>query len=129
MASTLKRLLIVVTAVSLVTVAAAAQIRGFGFGGPMAIAFFPDMTGINTFLSENGLPSMGDYLFGAGGSGRGGVIGGPTFGGIGWGIVGTSEAEDRSAEFVFGGGGLDIWCGGGGVRPGAPPGGATTARS
>jgi len=108
MAKTLKRLLIALAAISLVTVTAAAEIRGFGFGGPMAIAFFPDMTGINTFLSENGLPSMGDYVFGAGGSGRGGVIGGPTFGGIGWGIVGTSEAEGRSAEFVFGGGGLDM---------------------
>ena len=40
--------------------------RGFGFGGAMAMAFFPDMTGINTFMSENGLPSMGDVLIGAG---------------------------------------------------------------
>ena len=44
--------------------------RGFGFGGAMGMAFFPDMTGINTFMSENGLPSMGDFLVGAGGNGR-----------------------------------------------------------
>jgi len=82
--------------------------RGFGFGGAMAMAFFPDMTGVNTFMSENGLPPMGDFLIGAGGGGRGGVIGGPAFGGIGWGVLATSESEDRYAELVFGGGGLDI---------------------
>lgn len=81
---------------------------GFGFGGPMAMAFFPDMTGINTFMSENGLPSMGDFLIGAGGGGRGGVIGGPSFGGTGWGVLAISEGEDRHAELVFGGGGFDI---------------------
>jgi len=82
--------------------------RGFGFGGAMAMVFFPDMTGVNTFVSENGLPSMGDFLIGAGGGGRGGVIGGPAFGGIGWGMLATSESEDRYAELVFGGGGFDI---------------------
>jgi len=82
--------------------------RGFGFGGAMAMAFFPDMTGVNTFMSENGLPPMGNFLIGAGGGGRGGVIGGPAFGGIGWGVLATSESEDSHAELVFGGGGLDI---------------------
>jgi hypothetical protein len=81
---------------------------GFGFGGAMAMAFFPDMTGINTYMSENGMPPMGDVLIGAGGGGRGGVIGGPAFGGIGWGLLATSESEDRYAELVFGGGGFDI---------------------
>ena len=81
---------------------------GFGFGGPMALAFFPDMTGVNTFMSENGLAPMGDFLIGAGGGGRGGVIGGLSFGGIGWGVLATSESETRHAELVFGGGGLDI---------------------
>ena len=81
---------------------------GFGFGGAMAMAFFPDMTGINTFMSENGLDPFGDFLIGAGGGGRGGVIGGPAFGGIGWGVLATSTTEDREAELVFGGGGLDL---------------------
>ena len=81
---------------------------GFGFGGPMAMAFFPDMTGVNAFMSENGLAAMGDFLIGAGGGGRGGVIGGLSFGGIGWGVLATSESEIRHAELVFGGGGLDI---------------------
>jgi hypothetical protein len=108
MARTLKALLILTTVLSMAAASAAGQMRGFGFGGTMAMGFFPDMTGINAFLSENGLPSMGDYLVGVGGNGRGGIIGGPSFGGIGWGIFGVSEAEGRSAEFVFGGGGLDI---------------------
>jgi len=82
--------------------------RGFGFGGPMALAFFPDMTGINTFMSENGLPPMCDVLIGAGGGGRGGVIGGPSFGGIGWGVLATSESEELHAELVFAGGGFDL---------------------
>ncbi len=82
--------------------------RGFGFGGTMAMAFFPDMTGVNTFMSENGLAPMGDFLIGAGGGGRGGVIGGLSFGGIGWGVLATSESETRHAELVFGGGGFDI---------------------
>ena len=82
--------------------------RGFGFGGAMAMAFFPDMTGINTFMSENGLPSMGDFLIGAGGSGRGGVIGDLVFGGIGWGMLTMSEGEDTHAEFISAGGGFDL---------------------
>ncbi|MCK4570624.1 DUF4097 family beta strand repeat protein [Candidatus Bipolaricaulota bacterium] len=82
--------------------------RGFGFGGAMAMAFFPDMTGINTFMSENGLPSMGDFLIGSGGGGRGGVIGGPSFGGVGWGMFAMSENEEIYAEFVSAGGGFDI---------------------
>jgi len=85
-----------------------AEVRAFGFGGSMAMAFFPDMSGINTFMSENGLPPMGEFLVGGGGNGRGGIIGGPTFGGAGWGLVGVSEQENRKAEFVFGGGGLDL---------------------
>jgi hypothetical protein len=83
-------------------------VRGFGFGGAMAMAFFPDMAGVNTFMSENGLAPMGNFLFGAGGGGRGGLIGGLSFGGIGWGVLATSESETRHAELVFGGGGFDI---------------------
>ncbi len=81
---------------------------GFGFGGPMAMAFFPDMSEINAFLSENGLDPMSDLLIGAGGGGRGGVIGGPVFGGTGWGMLAISEGDDLSAKLIFGGGGLDV---------------------
>jgi len=108
MRGTLKLLLIVVTVGAIGAAVAAEPVRGFGFGGPMAMAFLPDMTGVNTFLSENSLPSMGDVLLGVGGGGRGGVIGGPVFGGSGWGLFALSANEDRSAELVFGGGGVDV---------------------
>ena len=100
--------LVCIGALSSGLVLAESGARGFGFGGAMAMAYFPDMTGINTFMSENGLPSMGDMLIGAGGGGRGGVIGGLTFGGIGWGVLAESSNEEVSAELVFGGGGFDM---------------------
>jgi hypothetical protein len=80
----------------------------FGHGGAMAMAFFPDMAGINTFMSENGLSPMGDFLIGGGGSGRGGVIGGPAFGGAGWGLMASSKNDELYAELVSAGGGFDI---------------------
>ncbi|MBU1050491.1 DUF4097 domain-containing protein [Candidatus Bipolaricaulota bacterium] len=82
--------------------------RGFGFGGAMGMAFFPDMTGINTFMAENGLPSMGSFLVGAGGNGRGGVIGDLVFGGVGWGLMAFSESDTIQADLVSAGGGFDI---------------------
>ena len=88
--------------------AAEPAVRGFGFGGPMATAFFPDMTGINTFMSENGLPPMGEFLIGAGGGGRGGVIGGPAFGGVGWGMVAESTNDELRVELISAGGGVDV---------------------
>jgi hypothetical protein len=88
--------------------------QGFGFGGPMAVAFFPQLEGINAFLEANDLPPFGDVLLGGGGLGRGGAIGGMSAGGIGWGIVADSESGARHAELVFGGGGLDLGCAVGG---------------
>ena len=90
------------------SLAMAEPARGFGFGGAMTMAFFPDMSEINAFLSENGLDPMPDFLIGAGGGGRGGTIGGPVFGGTGWGVLAISEREDLSAKLIFGGGGLDL---------------------
>jgi len=101
-------ILVCVGSMGAVLFAAEPEVLEFGFGGAMAMAFFPDMTGINTFMSENGLPPMGDVLIGVGGGGREGVIGGNAFGGIGWGVLAASKSEDRTAELVFGGGGLDL---------------------
>lgn len=102
-------ILILAVAVAVSSLAVAAPVaRGFGFGGAMGMAFFPDMTGINAFMSENGLPSMGSFLFGGGGNGRGGEIGNLVFGGIGWGMVALSENDDSYAEFVSAGGGFDL---------------------
>ncbi len=85
------------------------ETMGFGFGGGGAMAFFPDLAGIDAFLLENGLdPLEGGFLIGGGGSGRGGVIGGMAFGGMGFGVVAESEGADRSAELVVGAGGFDV---------------------
>ncbi len=83
-------------------------IRGFGYGGAFGMAFFPDMTGINAFMSENGFEPMDNFLAGPGGNGRGGIIGGPAFGGGGWGLMALSGTEDRYAELISAGGGFDL---------------------
>ncbi len=86
----------------------------FGFGGGGVGAFFPDLEGVNAFLSENGLDPMPSFLVGGGGGGRGGVLGGPSVGGMGFGVAGTSSGADRSAELAIGGGGFDLgWAVGG----------------
>jgi len=105
-----------VVSMGLGLIAAEPVARVFGFGGAMATAFLPDTTGVNAFLSENGLAPMGDFLVGAGGGGRGGVIGGPVFGGIGWGAFASSENDELRAEWLFGGGGFDVGCAVGGDR-------------
>lgn len=81
---------------------------GFGYGGGGVAGFFPNLDGVNVFLSENGLAPLGEFLIGGGGSGRGGVIGGMSFGGMGWGVSATSTGLDRSAEFTVGAGGFDL---------------------
>jgi hypothetical protein len=81
---------------------------GFGFGGGGMTGFFPNLDGVNAFLSENGLAPLGEFLIGGGGGGRGGVIGGMSFGGMGWGVAATSTGLDRSAEFTVGAGGFDV---------------------
>lgn len=80
----------------------------FGFGVSSAVAFLPDLAGVNAFLSENNLPPFCEVLWGAGGYGRGGTIGGVAVGGGGWGVVASSAAEGRYAELVSAGGGFDI---------------------
>ncbi len=84
------------------------EFYGFGFGGGGVAAFWPDLEGVNAFLSENGLAPMDDVLFGGCGSGRGGIIGGPSLGGMGFGLAATSLGLDRSAELSMGGGGFDL---------------------
>ena len=81
---------------------------GFGFGGGGVAAFFPDLGGVNAFLSENGLPAMPSFLVGGVGGGRGGVIGGLSLGGMGFGAAGTSASVDVSADLGIGGGGFDL---------------------
>lgn len=97
-------------------VVASADTIGFGYGGGGVVAFFPDLAGVNAYLSENGLsPLSTEFLIGGGGGGRGGEVGGLVFGGMGFGVVAESEGEDRWAELVVGAGGFDVgWAIGGG---------------
>jgi len=89
----------------------------FGFGVSSCVAFFPDLTGVNAFLSENSLPPFGEILWGASGYGRGGTIGGGSFGGGGWAAMASSVAGDRTADLVCAGGGFDVgWALGGDER-------------
>jgi hypothetical protein len=93
---------------SLASLADDGDASGFGFGGGGISALFPDLAGVNAFLSENGLPPMPEFLVGGVGGGRGGVIGGPSFGGMGFGVAATSTNENGSADLAIGAGGFDI---------------------
>jgi len=93
---------------SLVCVGEDGGALGFGYGGGGMAGFFPNLDGVNAFLSENGLDPLCEFLIGGGGAGRGGVIGGMSFGGMGWGAAATSTGLDRSAEFTVGAGGFDL---------------------
>ncbi len=93
---------------SIAGLAAEGNALGFGFGGGGVATFFPDLTGVNAFLSENGLAPLPDVLWGGCGGGRGGMIRGPSMGGMGFGVVAETANDDRSADLVVGAGGMDI---------------------
>lgn len=84
------------------------DVYGFGFGGGGVAAFWPDLSRVNAVLSENGLGPMPEVLFGGVGSGRGGILVGPSIGGVGFGVTASSIGVDRSAELALGAGGLDL---------------------
>ncbi len=81
---------------------------GFGFGGPMIGVFMPELDEVNEFLNDNGYAALGDSLIVAGGGGRGGVLGGLSIGGIGWGGTVTSLKENKQAKFSAGFGGCQL---------------------
>jgi len=92
-------------------------VTGFGFGGPLVGVFAPALDGVNEFLEDNGYTSLGDLLILSGGGGRGGLIGGLSVGGIGWGGSTTSLQENRKATLSIGFGGLALgWVVGGNER-------------
>lgn len=79
-----------------------------GGGGPSFGLFMPKLTEINEFVGGAGFAPFDGYLLLAGGSGRGGVVPGPTFGGGGWGAWIESWEGDLRAEYEIGLGGLDL---------------------
>ncbi len=108
MRSAVLAVLVVLVGASFASVGKDAGGWGFGFGGGGVAAFFPNLDSVNAFLSENGLEAMPSFLVGGGGGGRGGLIGGVSLGGMGFGVAGTSTGLDRSAELAVGGGGFDL---------------------
>lgn len=84
------------------------SVVGFGFGGPMTGLFMPELDVVNEFLKDNGYAALGDSLIVAGGGGRGGVLGGLSIGGIGWGGTVTSLQEEKQARLSAGFGGCQL---------------------
>lgn len=96
---------------------------GFGFGGPMIGLFTLDLGGadeadsINGVLVANGYAPLPERMVTFGGGGRGGVIGGFSFGGSGWGESVTSIRAGKKAELSLGFGGMEAaYAIGGNVR-------------
>jgi len=97
---------------AIVTLAAAAcaadaQI-GFGGGGPGLGLYMPELTQVNAFLEDAGFPQLDGDLLLIGGSGRGGVVPGLTYGGAGWGAWIESDTGTRHADYGIGLGGFDL---------------------
>ena len=87
----------------------AAQPEGaFGGGGPGLGLFMPSMARINAFVEDAGFQPFEGNLFLIGGSGRGGVAPGATYGGSGWGAWIESSSGERHAEYGAGLGGFDM---------------------
>ena len=78
----------------------------FGLGGSTLGLFLPDLSAVDTFLSDNGFGAFGDAVLFTGGRGRGGALHGPAFGGIGWGGEAATSVENRYAGLAIGFGGL-----------------------
>ncbi len=80
----------------------------FGLGGSTLGLFFPDLTAVDAFLTDNGFGGFGDAMLFSGGRGRGGALHGLSLGGIGWGGEVKSSVENRYAELAIGFGGLEL---------------------
>ena len=80
----------------------------FGLGGSTLGLFFPDLTAVDAFLTDNGFGGFGDAMLFSGGRGRGGALRGLSLGGIGWGSEVKSSVENRYAELAIGFGGLEL---------------------
>lgn len=88
--------------------ASAAPTMGFGLGGPMIGLFNLDLAGINSVLDGSGYAPLPESIVTFGGGGVGGVIGGFSFGGSGWGGSVSSLVGDKKAELSLGFGGMDL---------------------
>jgi len=80
----------------------------FGLGGSSVGLLLPDLGATDASLLDRGFGTFGDAVLVTGGRGRGGVLGGISLGGIGWGGEAASSSENRYAELAVGFGGIEV---------------------
>jgi len=85
-----------------------ASVMGFGFGGPSLGVFLPDVSLVNSFLADSGYDPLTGLMITGGGRGRGGILGGISAGGLGWGGALEAGTADRSVSLAMGFGGVEI---------------------
>ena len=84
------------------------ELQGFGFAGPLIGLFSLDLEEVNDVLIDAGYAPISGQLFAFGGEGVGGVIGGFSLGGSGWGGSVTSLLGEKQVELSLGFGGMDL---------------------
>ena len=107
----LLRIVVVCIGILILTPAAVRADQGAGAlvsARVCAVVCFPDMSEINAFLAENRLDRLGEVLWGGGGSGRVGRIGGLAVGGSAWAFTASSANAQAQARLYAVGGGLDL---------------------
>jgi len=100
--------LLTIASVGLAVAAGSEDALVFGLGGSSIGVLFPDFGAIDEFLAKEGFAPVPDRLFVAGGRGRGGVLYGPSIGGLGWGGEVSSRIENRTASLSGGFGALEL---------------------
>lgn len=84
------------------------DLDGLG-GGGMLVGLLPlDLSPLNAALTAAGYPALDGQLVVFGGGGAGGVLGGPVFGGLGFGGSLTSLSTDRRTDLELGFGGVTV---------------------
>ena len=101
-------LILLVGSFSSVAGAAGDELKGFGFAGPLIGLFSLDLEEVNDILIDAGYAPISEQLFTFGGGGVGGVIGGFSLGGHGWGGSVTSLLGEKQVELSLGFGGMDL---------------------
>ncbi|MFH1609524.1 MAG: hypothetical protein ABID40_02720 [Candidatus Bipolaricaulota bacterium] len=84
------------------------DLAGLG-GGGMLVGLLPlDLSSLNAALTAAGYPALDGQLIVVGGGGAGGILGGPVFGGLGFGGGLTSLSTDKRTDLELGFGGVMV---------------------
>lgn len=106
-----QKVLAVVLALCISTFAVGAAERvmvGMGYGGFLVGLLPIDFSPLNDVLASAGYPVLDGPMVVFGGGGAGGILGGPVFGGLGFGGSLTALAADKRTDVEFGFGGVVI---------------------